>query len=109
MLASATEVEVELHVPDDVSTFFGVTWAQDPRKDKVCAEKHEHSCNAGFTQFSTARARSAATRSVCRTSGCCTYASSLGFAVTSACLRLYTMLQSTAFRRFDFQRAGCNS
>lgn len=35
MLASATEVEVELHVPDDVSTFFGVTWAQDPRKDKV--------------------------------------------------------------------------
>lgn len=36
MLASATEVEVELHVPDDVSTFFGVTWAQDPRKDKVC-------------------------------------------------------------------------
>lgn len=37
MLASATEVEVELHVPDDVSTFFGVTWAQDPRQDKVCA------------------------------------------------------------------------
>eukprot|EP00752_Nemacystus_decipiens_P008550 g7637.t1 len=35
MLASATEVEVELHVPDDVSTFFGVTWAQDPRKDKI--------------------------------------------------------------------------
>lgn len=35
MLASATEVEVELHVPDEVSTFFGVTWAQDPRKDKV--------------------------------------------------------------------------
>lgn len=35
MLASATEVEVELHVPEDVSTFFGVTWAQDPRKDKV--------------------------------------------------------------------------
>ncbi|CAM9980961.1 unnamed protein product [Ectocarpus sp. 6 AP-2014] len=35
MLASATEVEVELHVPDDVSTFFGVTWAQDPRKNKI--------------------------------------------------------------------------
>ena len=35
MLASATEVEVELHVPDEISTFFGVTWAQDPRKDKV--------------------------------------------------------------------------
>ncbi|CAM9295315.1 unnamed protein product [Laminaria digitata] len=35
MLASATEVEVELHVPDEVSTFFGVTWAQDPRKDKI--------------------------------------------------------------------------
>eukprot|EP00903_Cladosiphon_okamuranus_P016414 g15135.t1 len=33
MLASATEVEVELHLPDDVSTFFGVTWAQDPRQD----------------------------------------------------------------------------
>eukprot|EP00904_Undaria_pinnatifida_P002519 jgi/Undpi1/12268/HiC_scaffold_5.g01944.m1 len=35
MLASATEVEVELHVPDDITTFFGVTWAQDPRKDKI--------------------------------------------------------------------------
>ncbi|CAN0388663.1 unnamed protein product [Pylaiella littoralis] len=35
MLASATEVEVELHVPENVSTFFGVTWAQDPRKDKI--------------------------------------------------------------------------
>ncbi|CAM9897627.1 unnamed protein product, partial [Scytosiphon promiscuus] len=35
MLASATEVEVELDVPHDVSTFFGVTWAQDPREDKI--------------------------------------------------------------------------
>lgn len=35
MLASATEVEVELHVPDDGPTFFGVTWAQDPRDNKV--------------------------------------------------------------------------
>lgn len=39
MLASATEVEVELHVPDDVSTFFGVTWVQDPRKNKVGAAR----------------------------------------------------------------------
>lgn len=35
MIASATEIEVELNVPEEVSTFFGVTWAQDPLKDKV--------------------------------------------------------------------------
>lgn len=37
MLASATEVEVELYVPEEGPTFYGVTWAQDPnpRKGKV--------------------------------------------------------------------------
>lgn len=35
MLASVTDVEVELHVPQDKPTFFGVTWAQDPRDHKV--------------------------------------------------------------------------
>lgn len=35
MLASATEVEVELDVPQDTPTFFGVTWAQHLQEDKV--------------------------------------------------------------------------
>lgn len=46
MLASVTEVEVELHVPDDVSTFFGVTWAQDPEThmNQVRRNSHESCC-----------------------------------------------------------------
>ena len=40
MLASATEIEVELNVPEGVATFFGVTWAQDRLKDKVLTAYH---------------------------------------------------------------------
>lgn len=40
MLASATEVEVVLHVSGEAPTFFGVTWAQDPRDDKVIVFIH---------------------------------------------------------------------